>query len=187
MVAGVRHLDVADKEHTALAERGVLRGRRVTLRPLEPPDLDWILALLNEPGVRRWWGPYDADRVRAEFLEDAQVLAFVVEVAGEVVGVIECWEVSDPDYSSVSLDIALTAGSQSRGLGPESMRLILAWLFTTRGHHRATIDPAVANERAIRAYRKVGFRPVGIMREYERGADGWHDNLLMDILSGEIT
>ena len=61
MVTGVRHLDVADKEHTALAERGVLRGRRVTLRPLEPTDLDWILALLNEPGVRQWCCQVRAD------------------------------------------------------------------------------------------------------------------------------
>ena len=41
----------------------------------------------------------------------------------------------------------------------------------------------MANENAIRAYAKVGFRPVGVMRSYERNADGtWHDNLLMDLL-----
>ncbi|HEX2508373.1 MAG TPA: GNAT family protein [Miltoncostaeaceae bacterium] len=55
------------------------------------------------------------------------------------------------------------------------------------GHHRFTIDPAVANERAIRSYAAVGFRPVGVMRAYERGRDGaWHDNLLMDLLAGEL-
>jgi aminoglycoside 6'-N-acetyltransferase len=57
-----------------------------------------------------------------------------------------------------------------------------------RGHHRLTIDPNVANEHAIRAYAKVGFRPVGVMRSYEKNADGtWHDNLLMDLLAGELT
>jgi hypothetical protein len=34
----------------------------------------------------------------------------------------------------------------------------------------------------------VGFRPVGIMRAYERGRDGsFHDGLLMDLLAGELT
>ena len=41
---------------------------------------------------------------------------------------------------------------------------------------------------AIATYRRVGFRPVGIMRRYERGPDGtFHDGLLMDMLEGELT
>ena len=56
-----------------------------------------------------------------------------------------------------------------------------------RGHHRITIDPAAANSRAIRCYTGVGFRPVGVMRQYERGGDGrFHDGLLMDLLRGEL-
>lgn len=49
------------------------------------------------------------------------------------------------------------------------------------------IDPAADNVAAIRGYGKVGFRPVGIMRQYERGSDGtWHDGLLMDLLAAEL-
>ena len=56
-----------------------------------------------------------------------------------------------------------------------------------RGHHRFTIDPAAANARAIRAYEAVGFRPVGVLRRYERGPDGrWRDGLLMDLLAVEL-
>ena len=60
-------------------------------------------------------------------------------------------------------------------------------LFVERGHHRLVIDPRADNRRAIRAYERVGFRRVGVMRSYERGADGaWHDGLLMDMLRGEL-
>ena len=49
------------------------------------------------------------------------------------------------------------------------------------------IDPAAAKSHAIRCYTKVGFRPVGVMRQYERGGDGnFHDGLLMDLLRGEL-
>jgi aminoglycoside 6'-N-acetyltransferase len=45
------------------------------------------------------------------------------------------------------------------------------------------IDPAADNEAAISCYTKVGFEPVGVMRAYERQADGrWADGLLMDML-----
>jgi 4-diphosphocytidyl-2C-methyl-D-erythritol kinase len=50
-----------------------------------------------------------------------------------------------------------------------------------------TIDPAADDARAIRAYEKVGFRTVGIMREYWRSPDGaWRDGILMDLLAREL-
>ena len=43
------------------------------------------------------------------------------------------------------------------------------------------------NAAAIASYAKVGFRPVGVMRQYERGPDGtWHDGLLMDLLEPDL-
>jgi aminoglycoside 6'-N-acetyltransferase len=36
-------------------------------------------------------------------------------------------------------------------------------------------------------YGKVGFKPVGVMRKYERDASGkWSDGLLMDLLAEEF-
>jgi aminoglycoside 6'-N-acetyltransferase len=57
-------------------------------------------------------------------------------------------------------------------------------LIEDRGHHRITIDPAVENTAAIRAYEKAGFLPVGVLRSYERdtGGGGWHDGLLMELV-----
>ena len=54
-------------------------------------------------------------------------------------------------------------------------------------HHRLVIDPATDDVAAIRCYTKVGFRPVGVMRQYERGPDGTgHDGLLMEMLAEEL-
>ncbi len=57
-----------------------------------------------------------------------------------------------------------------------------------RGHHRLVIDPAADNEAAIRCYAAVGFRPVGVLRRYERDVDGAgrHDGLLMDLLAEDL-
>ena len=74
---------------------------------------------------------------------------------------------------------------QGRGLGTDAVRTLARYLLEVRGHHRLTIDPAADNARAIRTYEKVGFKPVGVMRRYERGVDGtYHDGLLMDMLAG---
>ena len=111
----------------------------------------------------------------------------MIEVQGSVAGLIQYSEENEPDYRHAGIDIAVGSRWQGRGIGPDAIRALARHLFEERGHHRLTIDPAAANERAIRAYERVGFRRVGIMRAYERGPDGvWHDGLLMDLLRGEL-
>ena len=100
---------------------------------------------------------------------------------------VQASEEDDPEYRHAGIDIALHPAWHGRGLGPDAIRTVARHLLAERGHHRLTIDPAAANAVAIRSYERVGFRPVGVMREYERGDDGtWHDGLLMDLLAGEL-
>jgi aminoglycoside 6'-N-acetyltransferase len=104
-----------------------------------------------------------------------------------VAGSIQAAEESDPDYRHAAIDLFLGPAFQGIGLGQQAIRVLARWLFEERGHHRLTIDPSAANDRAIRTYRGVGFRPVGVMRRYERGPDGeFHDGLLMDLLREEF-
>jgi aminoglycoside 6'-N-acetyltransferase len=165
----------------------VLRGERVALRPLVADDLAAVYAALQEREVARWWGVFDAEKVREELLDASDTTAFAIEVDGALAGVVTASEEVDPDYRHAGIDIFLAEAYQDRGYGSEAIRVLARHLFEERGHHRLTIDPAVANERAIRAYERVGFRPVGVMRDYERGPDGtWHDGLLMDLLAREF-
>ncbi len=168
-------------------------GSRVTLRSLQERDLESVLAILLEPEIAPWWWDYDAKRLHADTLEDPDTTALVVEMAedadddGEPVGLVLLGEESDPYYKSASIDIALATSSLGKGLGTEVLRTVARYLFEERGHHRITIDPAVPNVRAIGAYKKVGFKPVGVLRAHELGPDGWHDNLLLDMLEGDLS
>jgi aminoglycoside 6'-N-acetyltransferase len=90
-------------------------------------------------------------------------------------------------YRHAGIDLFLSQEFQGRGLGTDAVRTLALHLVRDRGHHRLVIDPAADNTAAIRAYEKVGFRPVGVMRRYERLPGGeWHDGLLMDVLANEI-
>jgi aminoglycoside 6'-N-acetyltransferase len=162
-------------------------GERLTLRPLTEQALDRLVVLLAAPSVREWWGTVEGpDELREDLRHDGS--AFAIEVDGVVAGWLGIAEEDTPDFRHVALDIALGEEHQDHGLGPAALRTVIRWLIEARGHHRFTIDPAVANARAIRAYAAVGFRPVGVLRRYERTPDGgWQDGLLMDLLAEELS
>jgi aminoglycoside 6'-N-acetyltransferase len=160
----------------------------VALRPVGPDDTAALAEILADPGVAPWWGNFDDERLRNDVIEPPpDVASFVIEVQGSVAGFIQYSEENEPGYRHAGIDLAVSSVWQGRGIGPDAIRALARHLFEERGHHRLTIDPAAANERAIRAYERVGFRRVGVMRAYERGPDGsWHDGLLMDLLRGEL-
>jgi aminoglycoside 6'-N-acetyltransferase len=167
-----------------------LAAERVLLRGQREDDLERLEAIVSSPGGAEWWGlACDREKLRSDLRCDDEddSAAFTIEVDGEVAGWLGVWEENEPGHRYAGLDIMLAPEVRGDGIGPEALRTAIRWLIEGRGHHRLTIDPARANERAIRAYEAVGFRPVGVMRRYERDpAGGWRDGLLMDLLAEEF-
>jgi aminoglycoside 6'-N-acetyltransferase len=164
-----------------------LHGERVTLRALEEHDKPRLVEILEEPEVARWFGTGSAAESADEFISDPEVAGFAIEAGGEIVGAIGFYEEDTPDYRHAGMDLFLATESQGQGLGREALQLVARHLFEERGHHRLVIDPAASNARAIKAYERVGFKPVGVMRLYERGPDGtFHDGLLLDLLREDL-
>ena len=74
-----------------------------------------------------------------------------------------------------------------KGYGTETTFLALEYGFTTLGLHSIFLDPVAFNERAIRAYRRAGFREIGRRREAYRVGARFYDLVLMDCLAAEFT
>jgi aminoglycoside 6'-N-acetyltransferase len=166
----------------------ILRGERVVLRTVTEDDVPRLVSILQQPAVAARWGHPDVDfegDVRRDFLE--LDTAFAIEVDGEVLGGIGATEEPTPWYRSAGLDIFLTPERHNEGIGTDAVRTMARYFIEERGHHRLTIDPAADNAAAIRCYENVGFRPVGVLRNYEQAPDGtWHDGLLMELLAEEL-
>jgi aminoglycoside 6'-N-acetyltransferase len=164
-----------------------LRGERVLLRPLTPADVPAVSPIQAQPGVARWWGEPREEDLREKVDGTERVVAFAIELDGKVIGLIQYHEEEDPMYRHAGIDLFISEHAHGQGLGTDAVRTLASYLIRERGHHRLVIDPAADNAAAIRAYEKVGFRPVGLMRQYERLPGGdWHDGLLMDLLADEL-
>jgi aminoglycoside 6'-N-acetyltransferase len=157
----------------------------VVLRPLADGDEAELLRIHRTPEVARWW-----DQPEEGFpWDEPESSRFTIEVDGRIAGMIQFSEETEPKYRHASIDLFVDPELHGRGIGTEAVRGVVRMLIDELGHHRITIDPAADNAAAIRAYEKVGFTRVGVMRAYERDGDGggWHDGLLMELLAGEET
>jgi aminoglycoside 6'-N-acetyltransferase len=154
------------------------------LRPLAPADAPALLRILQTPEVARWWGAPDPG---FPLSDEPHATRLTIVVGDRVAGMVQFGEEHEPRYRHASVDLFLDPELHGRGLGTEAVRRVVDHLIEERGHHRITIDPAAANHAAIKAYTNVGFRPVGLLREYERDSagDGWHDGLLMELLASD--
>ncbi|HEV3072472.1 MAG TPA: GNAT family protein [Solirubrobacteraceae bacterium] len=137
----------------------------------------------STPEVARWWGAPEAG---FPWRDEPDSVRLTIEVDGKVAGMIQFYEEAEP-HRYASIDLFLDPALHGRGVGSEAVTELVRMLIEERGHHRITIDPSVGNGAAIRAYEKVGFRRVGVMRRYERNPDGsgWRDGLLMELLADE--
>jgi len=161
---------------------GGIHGERVVLEPVRPEHAERLRALRSTPEVARWWEPApDGWPLAAE--RDVHE-KFTITVEGEVAGFVQFFEEPDPDARHADVDIFLGPDHQDRGIGTEAMRVLVRHLIQEGGHHRVTLTTSPANERAIRAYEKVGFRRVGVLSKSARSrATGrWEDELLMELV-----
>ena len=173
-------------EHGCMSEEIRLAGQRVRLRSTVPGDGPALIAIRKTDEVRLHWRGEDFEAEFADDFNDNETFRLTIETAGRIIGLVQFAEESDADYRHASVDIYIDPAVHRRGYATEAISTLVDYLFDERGHHRLTIDPAADNTPAIDCYASVGFVPVGVMRSYERCADGsWSDGLLMEMLDAD--
>jgi aminoglycoside 6'-N-acetyltransferase len=158
---------------------------RMVLRPLAKGDEADLLRIHRTPEVALWWDVPDAG---FPWSDEPESTRFTIEVDGAVAGLIQFYEEQTAKYRHASIDLFLDPALHGQGLGTEAVGRVVRLLIEQHGHHRITIDPCTENVAAVRSYEKAGFKPVGVMRSYERraGQDGWRDGLLMELLAADL-
>jgi aminoglycoside 6'-N-acetyltransferase len=166
----------------------MIEGQRVRLRSAVEADIASLVAIRSTPEVRARWHGDDIEKdVKESIAEEDLHFLVIEEQARSIIGAIQWGAEDEPDYRHANMDIFLDPRVHRQGYGYESIMTLVTFLFDRESHHRITIDPAADNEIAIRCYEKIGFRKVGVMRQYERGPDGsWHDGVLMELLADDF-
>jgi RimJ/RimL family protein N-acetyltransferase len=132
----------------------------------------------DDAAEARFWDWYSTRNQQADRLD----LAVVDRASGQVVGevVLNDW---DSGNRSCGFRIILGPCGRDRGLGTESVRLIVGHGFEQLQMHRIALEVYSHNVRARRVYEKVGFVAEGVLRDALRWGDEWFDATVMSILA----
>ncbi|HYM14419.1 MAG TPA: GNAT family protein [Dehalococcoidia bacterium] len=171
----------------------MLRGDRVTLRPLEPDDA---------PVMWRWYQDHefsvlDGNRYGTSlpaleaFVRSLGSPAFgdvslgIEEERGMLIGIVRLKR-GAPEDRHADFGIAIERESWDHGYGADATRTILRFAFDEMNLHRVSLTVRDDNARARRCYEKCGFREEGRVRERAFHDGRWHDVIVMGILQHEV-
>lgn len=173
----------------------ILRGEKVYLRELRDDDL---------PQLIKWWNDPQAAALQAVVVQP-QPEATIVEkyrtwgankdftgagfsiVAHEDDSLVGHVTLSGARVPTRAATLAISIGPEhwSRGLGTDALRVMVRYGFEELGLNRIGLGVWAYNDRAIAAYRKVGFVEEGRRRQMTFHAGQFHDEVLMGILRSE--
>ena len=163
----------------------MIRGERVTLRPVEERDYPLIHAWQNDPEV--WWlmdyeSPFSlADIAESEKRATEEGFPFIIESEGRPIGRIGINNVRRRDRICALYVFIGERSAWGKGLGTDAIDTLLSYAFSRFDLHQVELWSLADNERALRAYAHSGFREEARLAERSWKDGRWVDRVLMSV------
>ncbi len=173
-----------------------LVGQSVYLRPVEIDDATQIQTWHNDPEIRKLaiGGrlPYtkdgeEEDIKNASKSDKAAYLMIVKKSDDKPIGFIrlDFWS---PFHGIVWLSMIIgDKNSWRQGYGSDALRAVLRWLFHELNVHRVELETFATNERALKFFKKIGFKQEGVRRQAHFSEGRYHDVVLFSLLKEEFS
>jgi aminoglycoside 6'-N-acetyltransferase len=146
------------------------RRHRYSFRPVTEDDLPTLAAWLAEPHVAEWWEDPEVELASIrEHIDSISVEPLMVELNGHPIAYLQSYDphledghpYRDQPFGTLGIDVSIGKPELvGMGHGSAIVRQFTDQLFD-EGARRVIIDPDPTNGRAVRAYEKAGFKPIG--------------------------
>ena len=169
-----------------------LVGERVSLRPMTYGDVPHLIRWGSDADFawHQWGrepGRFDEQNARQwidRLSEPGKAATFTIEHDGRPIGFANYRDLR-PKGRSAEVGIGIgEKGLWGKHLGREALQLLVRHLFDDLGLHRVSLHVIATNDRAIQAYKAVGFVVEGIERDAVGTARGFLDDVAMAIVDG---
>lgn len=163
----------------------MLEGKKVNLRVMEKDDLPLVTEYENDPD---FWGELAVypllQKSKADLEKEydkrppEENWFFIEKKDGTKVGAAFHF----PEGRLLEIGYALVPSERRKGYGTEAAKIMVDYLFLSKGIVRIQAHTDVRNAVSQKVLEKIGFKKEGIIRKYAFVCGEWRDALLYSIL-----
>ena len=171
-----------------------LLGEKVYLAPIDVNDCEKFAKWMNDFNVTDYTGrsaymqTLESEKtwISNKANSNDYLMSIVTVDNDEVIGNIGLNEVDFIHRYAVLGIMIGESESRSKGYGTEAINLMLDFAFNYLNLNSVYLGVFACNERAIRCYKKVGFKEAGRLRQCRFINGKYYDCIHMDILASEF-
>ena len=161
-----------------------LSSEKISLRALEPTDLDFLYALENDSSVwevsntvtpfSRFVLQKYLENAAADIYETRQLRLVMEAKNGEAVGAIDLFDF-EPLHLRAGVGISVLAGFRRNQYASEALNLLLDYSCNFLNLHQLYASIPEDNESSLQLFRKCGFTECGTKKDWLKTPKGWKD------------
>ena len=169
-----------------------LQGQHITLRALEPSDLEVLYKWENNPviwKVSNTLMPF-SKFVLEQYLVNAhediftakQIRLMICTKDGKPAGTIELFDF-DAMNSRVGMGILIDEESQNKGYARDALQVLIKYCFEVLMLKQIYCNISASNEKSVSLFKKLGFAEAGIKKSWNKiSQDKFEDEYILQLV-----
>lgn len=173
-------------------------GKKVSLRAVEPADLDLLYELENNT---EWWYLSNTVTPFSRFLLEQYImnahldiystkqLRLMIETkldeSPKTIGTIDLFDF-DPTNLRAGLGILIAKSWQKKGYASEALSLLIDYGFNTLNLHQLYCGISTDNDYSLKLFQKHGFKITGTREQWVRNKQQWLDEYFLQLFSTSV-
>jgi diamine N-acetyltransferase len=168
-----------------------LKGEHISLRALEPEDLDFLFQVEND---ETFWELSNTQTpfskyILKQYIENAnqdiyeikQFRFVICNNENTQIGMIDLFEF-DPKNKRIGVGLLILNKFQNQGLGSEALKLIINYAFESLNVHQIFANISSNNKNSISLFKKFNFAEVGVKKDWNFNNNKYQDEILFQLI-----
>ncbi|MFI3319103.1 MAG: GNAT family protein [Rikenellaceae bacterium] len=175
----------------------MLQGEAITLRALEPEDLELLYKWENE--TKSWpssgtTAPFSrhqlAEYITAQSMGDiysTRQLRLIIELPdGQAAGAVDLFDI-DITHQRAGVGIIVDPEKRGQRIGISALKALINYANQILRLHQLWADVACSNRASLALFKSAGFSQTATKREWIRGNNGFEDQATLQLLLHKTT
>ncbi len=169
-----------------------LKGQHITLRALEPEDLEFVLAVENDERIwhlsntqvpfSRFVIKHYLENAHKDIFEVKQLRLVITDTTETPLGLIDLF---DFDFKNKRAGVGIIikeASNRDKGYGFEALKMLIAYSFKHLGLHQLYCNISEDNIASLKLFQKLGFKEVGLKKDWNLNNGAYNNEYLLQLI-----